>query len=169
MSHLYLDSMGNVTCGIGHLVWTRGDPVTRGWMAALKIPFAPQITAPEFVALCAAEPDRLASFYAPMTKGRLTDAQMDAILDADIAEAQRNLATEFPGCENWPSGASAAGTDLVYNLGTSGLTKGFPRLTAAMRAQDWLTCAAECHRQGISEARNAATKELFLQVAKGAA
>ena len=156
-SFCYLDIDGNVTCGCGHLI--------ANWVAALKLPFAPPITAPEFAALQHAAPKMRAEFYAPFTRGRLTDAQIAAIRDADIAEVQRELAAEFPAYASWPPSADAGMTEMGFNFGIPRLLKLFPKFCDFARACDWAACAAECHRQQIGEARNEYTKQLFLQAA----
>jgi hypothetical protein len=52
---------------------------------------------------------------------------------------------------------------MAFNLGVNGLISHFPRLIAAVKARDWKTCAAQCHRNGISDERNQKTLDLFRQ------
>lgn len=158
--YLYLDSRGNATAGCGHLV--------ANWVASLRLPFAPTITAPEFARLKAAPANMRAEFYAPLTRGRLTDAQIDALLDADIAAVQSQLAVRFANAASWPAPAGAAITDMGFNLGVAGLISEFPLLCVAIRAGVWAECARQCRRAGIGDARNAATAALFLAAAGAA-
>ena len=53
---------------------------------------------------------------------------------------------------------------MCYNLGVGGLPK-FHQLLAAVDSGQWTTAAAQCHRKGISDARNRETANLFLQAA----
>jgi len=54
-------------------------------------------------------------------------------------------------------------------LDTLGLVRKFPSFTRAARAEDWVTCARECHRQGIGDRRNDEVRELFESASAGGA
>jgi GH24 family phage-related lysozyme (muramidase) len=53
---------------------------------------------------------------------------------------------------------------MAFNLGIGGLMK-FHNMLVAVNAGQWDVAAAQCHRQGIGEARNQQTAALFLQAA----
>lgn len=61
-----------------------------------------------------------------------------------------------------PEPAQVALLDMAYNLGIAGLGK-FLRLRAAVNTDNWEIAAKECHRNGPSAGRNAATAALFLE------
>jgi GH24 family phage-related lysozyme (muramidase) len=155
---LYLDSRGNPTCGVGHL--------TRELADALALPFAPPVTEGEWVKLTNCPPDRSASVYAGFTDARLSDAGVDAILNADIDAGLKALAAEFKDFETWPGAAQLALADMSFNLGQAGLMK-FTHLVASVRARNWKACAMQCHRRGISDQRNRETADLFTQANSG--
>ena len=157
MPHLYLDTLGNATVGIGHLV--------PDFAAALSLPFSPAITGREWHDLTTAPKGMRASAYRLDTQGRLTDAQIDALLEQDIAAVEALLRARFPEYASWPDAADAAMRDVAFNAGLTG----FPKLCAAARVGDWATCALECHRTGISESRNERTAQLFREAALKAA
>jgi hypothetical protein len=51
---------------------------------------------------------------------------------------------------------------MAYNLGPSGLLRGYPHMLRAVESGNWPQAAAECVRNGIGDARNAWTKQQFL-------
>jgi hypothetical protein len=152
---LYRDNAveGNATCAAGHLV--------ASYAVAQAIPFDPPIEPEEWEALMDAPVGMKASFYQKYTLGRLTDPQIDALRDADVAESNEELRRQFPQFDSWPDGVQAALVDMEFNLGLEGLLK-FHKLMAALEAEDWTVCSLECHRRGISEERNKWTATLFL-------
>lgn len=159
---LYRDSAveGNATCGVGHLV---PSPA-----AASALPFHPSITAREWALLMSSPRGCRASFYQGYTQGRLSPADMDALLDADLAATERQLVAELPDYPSYPGFAQQALLDMAFNLGVEGLMR-FTLLICAAKSRDWAKCAAECHRRGISEQRNQDTAELFQLAAQQAA
>ena len=155
VAHLYRDSAirGNATCGVGHMV--------ASFLACQSLPFQPAISEGEWAALQSMPSGLVASAYSGVTQGRLSEQAMDDLLAQDIGALLESLRVAFPEFDSFPDGPSAAVVDCAYNLGLTGLVRGFPKLTAAIRLQDWATAAQECHRQGISDERNAVTASLF--------
>lgn len=151
--HFYLDTKGNVTIGIGHYC-----PNVE---AALLIPLSPMgAVASDYAAVQDAPPGLLAQSYSPMCDSRMTDADIDALLEDDLTACSAQLATKLP-FDTAPDPAQCAVLDMAFNLGTAKLMSGFPSFVAAFKGGDWATCAKECHRKGISEERNLWTAKLF--------
>jgi GH24 family phage-related lysozyme (muramidase) len=157
---LYLDTRGNPTCGIGHLVRTLA--------AAQALPFQPPITFGEWTRLLTVPNGLRATSYQIDSQGRLSETDIDALLDADLAECEAGLREHFLEFGQWPDSAQAAVLDMAFNLGVVGLLVKFPSLAACVCAEDWVACTTRCHRIGISAERNAATVALFTQASKGA-
>ena len=152
--HLYLDTRGNVTCGCGMLIskigelgrftWTDFTAALNDWSKLQSMKRACEYgkTAP-------------ASRYAPVTRARMQDPMQG--LDDLLASLDGALGRRIHGFESWPTCAQEALVDMAWNLGVDGLVKGYPKMLAACAAGDWSTAAAECHRNGISDARNQRT------------
>ena len=155
---LYRDSgpEGRITTGVGHLV--------PDFAACQVLPFQPPITGAEWAQLLTEPRGCKAGFYQAVTKGRLSDSAIDDLLGADISAVTSALSSRLILFGTYPDGVQAALVDMAFNLGAAGLTKGYPKLMAAVQRQDWATCAAECHRNGISADRNKGTADLFLGV-----
>jgi lysozyme len=94
----------------------------------------------------------------------MANSDIDALLAADIASFEGQLAAELPNWNSYPEPAQEALFDMAFNLGLNGLKK-FPSMLAAVDAGEWETAAAECHRRGINEDRNQQTAALFRQAA----
>ncbi len=167
--HLYLDTLGLVTCGVGHMipgqVAMAGIPIVhpRGTEATLIDKIA------EWQRAKLLEPARLPEYYTANTRLRMTPEAITALQDSDVASFQQAPRSLLPGFDEFPEPAQEALLDMAFQLGAKGLIEKFPHLATAVKASDWQTCAAECHRAGIQEWRNVATADLFRQATDSAA
>jgi len=116
----------------------------------------------DYQAVAAAPLGQAATAYQHLTKCRLGDADVEALVAADVAKFEAELASALPKWNSYPEPAQEALFDMAFNLGMAGLMK-FPAMLKAVNEGDWATAAAQCHRKGIQDARNQATAALFLQ------
>lgn len=169
-SHMYLDTGGNVTVGVGEML--------PNLAAAQKLAFVrrPDPTSkPPVVAGLAMEDEiktdfdnvnkqtagKLASYYKQFTKLDLTDSVIDSLLKLRVMQFTAQLVASFPDFNSYPDEARAPLFDMAYNLGTGKLTSQFPNFCKAVKDKDWAKAATECKRGGISDARNDWTKSQF--------
>lgn len=159
--HMYLDSKGNVTCGVGHLMSTPEYATKIAFTTAGGdvLASSASITA-EYVGVKMLPPNHVAGFYEQRTRLRLSEATVDKLLDDDVAQVEAALIHIAPGFTFYPDPARTALTDMAFNLGPAGLRK-FPKLMDACMESDWETAAKECHRKGVAESRNIETAALF--------
>jgi GH24 family phage-related lysozyme (muramidase) len=167
-THMYADTRGNVTVGIGHklpsakaaqmlpLVDARtGKPATKE-----------QITA-AFAAISQMPKGMRARAYASATTLRLPEAAARQIaherLQNEFLPALRRL---FPRFDGYPTFAQRALVDMIYSLGAGGLAK-FSKLRAACEAGDWEKASAECSRSTSRPERNEWTREMLLEAGAG--
>jgi GH24 family phage-related lysozyme (muramidase) len=174
--HFYLDARGNVTCGIGHLV---AEPISAYEIEWQDTPSDLDINA-DFAAIQKSRPGHAPSYYRAIAKLTLADGW--ALRDC----ADRLARVYWPGlCDifgagqlaTFPVPAQAALLDMCYNLGAYKL-ESFHRLIAAcaggifacllrvgaMRFPCCGVCAAaQCHRLGVQESRNAWTVARFVE------
>ncbi len=152
--HLYLDTRGNVTCGVGFLVANEAELV--------RLPWTPNVQAAraDYLNVRAAEPGKPASFYKPLCKARLLEMDMRRMFDLHVTAFRKQIDPAWH-LNNWPECAQVALVDMAFNLGAGGLAK-YRKLQVAIFARQWAVAAAECNRNGIGAARNVATKKLFL-------
>lgn len=165
ISHMYLDTVGKVTIGVGNMLPTSE--------AATKLPFIKRDTGAvatvaeirtEFESVACREPAKRASSYKQYTKLDLTDDTINELLDRRIAEFESGLRRDFSDYESYPDAVKLSLMDMAFNLGNSGLVNKFPTFTSAALARNWTVCAQECRRNGISDARNEEIKELLSSI-----
>lgn len=161
--HLYLDTRGLVTVGVGHLI------VDENACAAVPLVFANGTAAPrvskvqEYRIIHAMEPAHIWTYYAPKTQLHLTDDSITFLLDSDVAEMFSELKKAIPDLDQAPEPAQDGLLDMAFSMGVARLQHEFPKFMAAAQLHDWATCAVECRRNGVQEWRNTATADLFRQ------
>jgi GH24 family phage-related lysozyme (muramidase) len=166
ISHMYLDTVGRVTVGVGHMMPSVQAAQTIDFVNRQSQQQATsQQIADDFKSVSRQQPALAASRYQQFTKLELTASGIDNLLSADIAAMETGVRSEFGDYDAYPEPAQDGILDMAFNLGVTGLVKHFPAFKAAAERKDWNTCAVQCHRNGISEARNEKTKELFLRAA----
>lgn len=161
--HLYLDSLGLVTCGVGHLVSSAAGMTNIPMYTPSGAPATFEQKKAEWERVKVLEPNRLPSYYAQRTTLRMRDADIDNLKDVDLAYFKDALRRRFLGFDEFPGGVQEALLDMAFQLGAGGLVQKFPKLVQAVKERDWAACAADCHRAGIQEWRNEATSALFRQ------
>ena len=159
--NLYLDTLGLVTCGVGHMIPNAnamaGIPMVRSDSSEASL--ADKVT--EWYRVKHLEPARLPAYYEANTTLRMTPGAITSLQDNDVDGFRQGLRSSLPGFDAFPEPAQEALLDMAFQLGARGLVDKFPHLVASVKARDWKTCAAECHRAGIQDWRNAATADLF--------
>lgn len=157
---IYLDTLGNPTVGVGHLLasvdaacalpFLRGDgqPATRAEIEA------------EYHHVLGLQRAMPPHYYSDRTVLRLPDPAIDALLDSDIASKKAQVVASIPGFASCPEPVQMALLDMALNLGVTGLLK-YHHLLASLGVGAWDACATECHRIGISEERNMWTAAMF--------
>lgn len=176
VSHFYLDSVGKVTVGVGHLVANPGELVH----FSMKRVAGPQAGAPATLEEKREEYDRVVSepvgyraeWYRRITQLMMDDAEITRLRDRHVdqfyAELKR-IYTRSRGYkedfDRFPPSVQMALFDLIFNLGATRLVTVFRRLDTAIRASDWKCAAMESHRPQVGSARNHYVRHLFLTAA----
>jgi len=167
VSHMYLDTVAKVTVGVGNLL---PDVVSAQALPFLQRdnndPASPQQIEEDFHRVAEQQAGKLASSYQKYTRLYLPEEDINSLLSRRIADFEAALAVDFMGYSQYPETAQKALMDMVFNLGNRGLIEKFPSLTRAVREQNWEKCAKQCHRRGISEARNDEVYALFMAAAR---
>lgn len=151
--HMYLDTAGYVTVGVGFMLPTEAAVRQYTWMPSTVAALT------DYRRVKVAEKGHRAAYYAPMCGAWMSDAVMRAIFRLRVSELRQAMSLEWQ-LELLPAPVQLALVDMAYNLGLGRLSR-YVQLSAAVRARDWQTAAAECHRRGIGDKRNAATQALF--------
>lgn len=163
VAHMYLDTVGVVTIGIGHALRNLIDA------GAALSGFGTDAIIADWDAVKAMPAGRVAAYYAAHTHLRLSDAEIDALFERDCREKIDGLADAFyaqaMALELMPAPVQLALLDMAFNLGVAGLTRKWPKLMVAVKAHDWRVCAAECKRPQLSADRNDWTHGQFMLAA----
>lgn len=179
--HMYLDSLGNVTTGVGHLL--------KDAAAACTLPFfhknAPERPAElmeisvEFGRIHDSEAGHAANYYDRLATLYLKEDDICDILNNDLCYTESGLREGFSNYgvefDAMPYDVQSALLDMAFNLGTAGLFKKFPKFIAAIvatqndprhAADHYREAAAESHRLYIQESRNEYVKNILLKAAE---
>jgi GH24 family phage-related lysozyme (muramidase) len=164
--HMYRDSNGFVTTGIGHLLKTAEAAVKLPWVhASTGHPASSSEVRTAFSSIAGMTANHKAPYYENGSDLRLpTNVVRDLAeqrLEREFLPGVRRLCPHF---DNYPAPAQSALVDMAYNLGVGGLGK-FKKLIAACERGDFATAAVESHRKSRHEHRNDATRALFLEAA----
>lgn len=151
--HLYLDSVGLVTCGVGFMLPNLSAARTLAWSQPGDVDL-------DWIAVVHLEKGRTPDYYRKHTTARLSEQVMRAEFQRRISDFQKQLFRAWPTHLTYPESVRIALLDMAYTMGVSRLLK-FTELRAACSARDWATAARECSRKRVQPDRNEATKALF--------
>jgi GH24 family phage-related lysozyme (muramidase) len=168
--HMYRDTQGHVTTGVGNLLRDAGAAAALPWRHGES---GPPATADEiraaFKKVTKLGTGYKASYYQRASDLVLPQATVVSLMANRLErEFLPGLRRTFPGFDHYPQPAQRALVDMAYNLGVGGLAK-FERLREACERGDFAAAALECNRRTSRPERNQATRELFLTAANAMA
>ena len=166
---MYLDTRGLVTVGVGEMLANAARAQSLAFVDSSGQPITQDVILAEFNRVSSLAPAKVAGFYRSSTSPVLPHPAIDTLLMNHLTFFDGQLGGRFPAYANFPDPAKLGLLDMIYNLGVTGLFRGFPHFMARVDAQDWLSASAQCHRVGPSETRNDWTKQQFLAAASVAA
>lgn len=162
---MYLDTAGKVTVGVGSMLPDANAAGTLPFQVGARAATKDEIVK-EFARVSALVKGRAATFYRIAGGLRLTDTVIDQRLSEVLEGFEGYLRAHLAGYERLPGGVKLALLDMIYNLGPGKLFEEYPKLIRAIEKRDWKAAASASLRQGPSAARNAWTKQQFLEAAK---
>ena len=167
ISHLYLDTVGAVTVGVGNMLSSVAEAQKLAFTnrQTLKAATKDEIKA-DYDAVKKQTKGLMASAYKPHTKLDLPTKEIDKLLDTRIDGFKKELKLKFSKFDNYPLTAQFALLDMAFNLGTSGLVTKFPSFKKAVEAEDWEKAAKESNRPQVSATRNATAKKWLEEAGK---
>lgn len=163
IAHMYLDTVGKVTIGVGNMLPDVNAATTLPFIDRQSgSPASESKIADEFGLVGRQEAGRVASYYRQFCTLELPESGIDELLQSRIEEFAVGLRLEFPGFDALMESARLGLFDMAFNLGVSGVVNKFPSFTRAVREGDWTACARECRRPQVSDSRNREVRNLFL-------
>jgi GH24 family phage-related lysozyme (muramidase) len=165
---MYLDTKGNVTAGCGLEIPNTGIACGLPFQLRSGGAATEDDIIADFHRVKNMPPAKPAGFYYSDSSPVLEKADIQNLLRKRITADDGTLRAAFAGWDAYPAAAKQAILDMEYNLGEGELLRGYPAMDADIRAADWIGVASQCHRKGISDARNTWTKNLFLSAVQAA-
>jgi GH24 family phage-related lysozyme (muramidase) len=180
VNHLYVDSTGNVTVGVGHLVADKASATGLPLYKLLKdVPGEPASAKEkesEFSVVAALQKGYRAAWYKKHTSLAMKDGDIARYRDDHIADFHAHLVRIYTRTGGYPADFDDLPTkvqqalfDMIFNVGPAGVTGKFKNFDAALKAGDWKKAATESHRPQVAASRNDYVKALLLGAADEAA
>jgi len=166
VTHMYLDTKGFVTVGVGHLLKAKGD--------AARLPFVKREggkkatkkeIADEWTTVKKLTKGRAARFYEKHTTLDISTTVATSLLDRKLKEFESGMKRIYPNFAKLPDGIKEGLMDIAYNTGIGGLRK-FKKMKAAIDEGDYSKAAKESKRPGGRAERNNYVRNLFMKVHK---
>lgn len=165
INHMYIDSEGYVTIGVGHLITN----ATSAQNLTLYTTKGKKATKPEikldFDTVNKQIKNKLASYYKQFTKLTMKDVDIEKQLDKHIVSFEKELKRVYSGFSALPEDVKLALFDMIFNLGQRNL-KAYKNMNAAIAKSDWLTAAKESNRPRGTTRRNKYVSDLFIKADK---
>jgi GH24 family phage-related lysozyme (muramidase) len=162
---MYLDSVGNVTVGVGDMLPDAASAQALAFVDNTGQTAAAAAIVTDFQRVAAMASDMGSRAYLTAASLQLPPGRIASLLMTTVLKFDNSLRAEFAAYDTFPDTAKLGLLDMVFNLGPAGLFNGFPTFMGYARNTDWANAATECNRRGISAARNAWTVEQFTQAA----
>jgi GH24 family phage-related lysozyme (muramidase) len=161
--HLYLDSRGFVTVGVGHLLTSIEKAQELAFVTGSGELATTEMIAEEYKLIAVQEANRLPGFYQSVAQLRLSDNTIDQLTEKHIDSFYAELKTIYSEFDSFPTESKLALFDMIFNLGMTKLRKKWPKLNGCIAAKDWAAAAENCRRRGIADERNDYVRTLLLR------
>lgn len=152
----YLDTVGLVTTGVGHMIPDVDAMLKIPWFIVHTDTPATEDEVRAAWAVLIGEPQAMpASFYGPVTKIRLApEWPMQDATDRLQNEYLPAVAEHVEGFDSFPLAAQAVFLDFQYNVKNFSHPDVFKHMKAAALQGNWQEAANQCHRVGLQQSRN---------------
>jgi GH24 family phage-related lysozyme (muramidase) len=170
VEHMYLDTKGYATFGIGRKIEDSGKlsdyGLTRPWRdragrlvleSAIRTEFDRIHARPELAR-------KGGHAYVTVATLHLAGVDIDEALMDTTATFWGVLIKSLPDVKAWPADAQLALLDMAYHMGPNFLGPSWPKFTAGAKAGDFTRCAANCSTANSSP-RDAFHVRLFSNAA----
>lgn len=169
VNHFYLDSVGKVTVGIGHVIPNKMavSSITM-YKVKNKLPCAMATLMEkqkEFDDILKQKKNYKAEWYQKFTTLVMKDADINAQLNKHIDSFYKELSATYKKSKGYPDNfdnfdknVQAALFDMIFNLGAGQIVNKFAKFDAAIKSGDWKKAASESNRPQLDPKRNTYVK-----------
>ncbi|HVI10808.1 MAG TPA: hypothetical protein VND65_21140 [Candidatus Binatia bacterium] len=165
---MYRDTRGFVTVGVGEMLANAARAQSIAFVDASNQVAGPSAILADYNRVLALAPAKVPSFYRAANSVVLPQSEIDSLLMNHLNFFDRQLGQQFANFAGFPDAAKLGLLDMIFNLGATGLFKGYPTLMGYVQKQSWTAAAGECHRNGPNAERNEWTRQQFLDAATAA-
>ncbi|MCF6257490.1 MAG: hypothetical protein L3J98_10250 [Gammaproteobacteria bacterium] len=165
--HMYLDTEGYVTIGVGHLVPNLAAALKLNLVVGKTgaIATEAQITI-DYESVKKQPKGGIAYTYKKYTQLIMTGVEVNRLTNKHIKTFCKELKKLFPDFDDYPTEARLGLLDMIFNLGMTRLKGRFPKFCKAVKEKNWAAAAVESNRPDIQPPRNKYVRELFEVVAE---
>lgn len=153
VNHLYLDTRGHVTAGVGFLLPDLATAQRLAWNPASAVRL-------DWVMVTSMKAGLPAAEYRKATVARLDEATLRAEFGRRMAAYEGTAARSLPRYYTLPPSVRMAVLDMAWQLGP-GFLAAWPKFREAVVAREWEKAAQESFRKDAQAARNEATAALL--------
>jgi len=175
INHMYLDSVGIVTVGVGHAIFNHNmlDGIKFIYKHNGQLACSADVKAEYNYIKTYADKNYNAKAFDKLTKLELAPNQSDKLFAADLNQAiyaVNNYLTRLKSLQFFtiPQPAMHAMVSMTFNMGHTKFLGGnkWPKFKAALKKRDWQECAIQTNYRGPSKQRIADLKECFMHAAR---
>ncbi|MGF1724094.1 hypothetical protein [Photobacterium nomapromontoriensis] len=161
-NHMYLDSNGYVTIGVGHLIKNIESAINLNFKRISNEHAKRDEIKSDFDTLKKQSKGYKASYYKRFVKLTLSEADIDFLTNKHIITFEGELKRLFPEFKIYPTEVRLALFDIIFNVGMTDLNTKWPKFKKAIKDNDWATAAKESNRKSpIQAERNKYVKDLL--------
>ncbi len=164
VDHCYLDTRGNVTVGVGHLISKPEQALSLDFVYKHSGKKASDSDIKKEFNHIAKQPygqKYAAGWYQHQSKLILSPASIDAITENHIQQFEKELCVLYGrDFVNYPHAVKLALFDMIFNLGMTKLNR-FVKFNKLIKSGQFNKAANECRRRGIANSRNDYVKSLL--------
>ncbi|OQY11433.1 MAG: hypothetical protein B6I30_06810 [Desulfobacteraceae bacterium 4572_187] len=171
VNHLYLDSVGKVTVGVGHLIPNKNSMSINLYKMKNNMP-TQLATLPEkqaeYEKIIKQKKGYKASWYKQHTTLVMKDTDINTLRDKHIDSFYKELTNIYKKSKGYPNDfdklpkeVQMALFDMIFNLGANKIINTFKTFDKAIKKGDWNTAAKESNRPQVATARNQYVKKLL--------
>ncbi len=171
-NHMYLDSKGKVTIGVGHLIASKNAVATITLYKTKNnqptTPASLKEKQDEYSNVLKQKKNYKASWYKQFTKLVMKEADINAQRDKHITAFYTELSGMYSKAKGYtndfdamPEEVQLALFDMIFNLGQTKLRTIFTNFNKAIKQEKWDEAAKQANRPDVNAARNTYVKTLL--------
>jgi len=166
VEHMYLDTKGFVTVGVGHMMPSSEEAKKVAFINAVSGAAATKKEIEDEFALIKSKPFGAAYNYRRFksyTKLKLSDSTINEITNKHIVIFEGELKRIYGAAEfkTHPKNVKLTLFDMIFNLGMRKLNTRYPKFNKYIKANDYKNSALESNKKGVAAERNLYVKNLL--------